>query len=62
LVRHFYRVVERPDSSGLWIVRTTGYDYALRQQDEREVIAFHWHPNTRSTTATPHLPPSWAAW
>ncbi|HKG25629.1 MAG TPA: hypothetical protein VKB09_08260 [Thermomicrobiales bacterium] len=35
--------------------KTTGYFYQIRDQREREVIAFHWHPGRRDQPAFPHL-------
>lgn len=46
-----FRLVE---ADGKWRVTTTRYFYAVIGRDEREVLAYHWHPNVPSR-AEPHL-------
>jgi hypothetical protein len=38
-----------------WRARTVGYQYRLEDEDGREVIAYHWHPQGQSHVAFPHL-------
>ena len=50
-----YRIVE-PDARGdSWTVRVTGYSYAILDSEQREVLAYHWHPRGNSPIVRPHL-------
>lgn len=53
-VNHLYRVL-RSDDKGHWKVRTAAYYYEFEDIDERELIAFHWHPETVPSVPYPHL-------
>jgi len=33
----------------------TGYTYAIRDESEQEIIAWHWHPERAHTAPHPHL-------
>ena len=50
-----YQLIDEGGDRDLWTPRTTGYEYAIMDRDEREIIAFHWHPNARSSVPWPHL-------
>ena len=54
-VTQHYRVVEYEGARGPWKVSTVGYYYVLSGPDEREVIAYQWHPVGRSPVTFPHL-------
>jgi hypothetical protein len=49
-----YRVIEHTTPAGRWKVSTAAYWYALEDLDEREIIAYHWHPE-RGPIAYPHF-------
>lgn len=49
-----YRVVELEGHRRSWSVRTTGYVYQLRAE-ERELVAYHWHPWGLSARTFPHV-------
>ena len=51
----FYRIVPVDESRHSWQVVATSYFYALDDADQREIIAFHWHPDRRSDVTEPHL-------
>ena len=36
-------------------VRIVSYEYRLLDPDQREIIAFHWHPTGLSNVTDPHL-------
>jgi hypothetical protein len=36
-------------------VRIAGYQYALYDADDREILAYHWHPEGSSHVTAPHL-------
>ncbi len=38
---HTYTVTE---GEGGWVVRSAGYSYQIRDEAEREIIAYHWDP------------------
>ncbi|HEY8489979.1 MAG TPA: hypothetical protein VIO14_03205 [Dehalococcoidia bacterium] len=40
---------------GPWKVITVAYWYSLEDLESREVLAYHWHPNSGSPLVTPHL-------
>jgi hypothetical protein len=51
-----YRIVETDDPErGPLKVSTRAYTYTLEDADEREIVAFHWHPAGRSPVTRPHL-------
>lgn len=41
-----YRVTEADGERGPWKVSTVAYFYALHDDGQREIIGFHWHPET----------------
>jgi len=45
--------IERP--RGLWEARTAAYEYRLSDGDDREILAYHWHPDGVSHVQSPHL-------
>lgn len=38
-----------------WTATIASYRYGLCDRDGREVLSYHWHPNTHSHVTTPHL-------
>jgi hypothetical protein len=50
-----YRLVPTGGYDGPWKVSTQGYAYTLFDRDEREILAFHWHPFGHSAVAYTHL-------
>lgn len=53
-VKMLYRVTEADGERGPWKVSTAAYFYALHDERQREIIAFHWHPETENQKE-PHL-------
>lgn len=52
----WYRVVAAEGQRGPWKVSTTGYEYSLDDDQGREVLAYHWHPESETSWADfPHL-------
>jgi hypothetical protein len=49
-----YRVTHAEGESGPWKVSTAAYFYALHDEKQREIMAFHWHPETEGQKQ-PHL-------
>ena len=43
------------DGAGDFVVHTIGYRYHLLDADEREILAYHWHPIGVSSVTFPHL-------
>jgi len=54
LVNLRYRLAEPARADGGWRVETLGYLYVIRDQDGREIVAYHWHPFARGPSF-PHL-------
>ena len=54
-LEQYYRIVEHTPPHNLWQVEVVGYDYAVYDSDEREVLLYHWHPGGISSVAAPHL-------
>ena len=54
-VRHEYRIMRGEGLWGRWKVRTAGYYYELQDDSDDEVISYHWHPESRSPLAVPHM-------
>ncbi len=36
-------------------IETTSWEYRLLDNSLREIISYHWHPESRSTVITPHF-------
>ena len=56
-VYHFFTLVADTsrDRHHRWEAHTTGYSYRIGDTDDREILAYHWHPSGRSLEARPHL-------
>ncbi len=53
-----YRVAQTEDQGhGTWRVQTVGYYYTLLEPapPHDEILAYHWHPESRSAVSYPHL-------
>jgi hypothetical protein len=53
-----YRVVQTDEKDrGAWKVQTVGYVYTLLEPTppHDEIVAYHWHPASRSAVRYPHL-------
>jgi hypothetical protein len=48
-----YSIVKDDPPRGPWKVHTEGYNYELVDSDEKSIVAFHYHPDSR--VAAPHL-------
>jgi hypothetical protein len=53
-VRQRYRLVDAGGAARRWRAATTGYDFALYDDEQKEILAFHWHPGSRSRVSAPH--------
>jgi hypothetical protein len=53
-VKMLYRVTEAKGERGPWRVSTAAYYYALHDSKRRELLAFHWHPDSEGRK-DPHL-------
>jgi len=53
-VKMLYRVTEAVGERGPWKVSTAAYFYAFHDEKQREILAFHWHPETEGQKE-PHL-------
>ena len=49
-----YSIIEASESSA-WRVGVSGYWYVLSELEGGEILAFHWHPEGRSSATNPHL-------
>lgn len=49
------RGTHHPGESEPWNVAIVAYQYTLLDQDQREILAFHLHPDGQSHVVTPHL-------
>lgn len=47
--------MEMNDRAGFFEVRTASYLYRILDLNEREIIAYHWHPEGVSPVVRPHL-------
>jgi hypothetical protein len=54
MVQH-YRIIEDSSPRGPWRVVTVTYSYVYEDHAGHEILAFHWHPDQRSTITFPHL-------
>jgi len=49
-----YRVHQLPATRHGWAVSESSYYYALLDRNQREILAYHWHPHVEGMTY-PHL-------
>ena len=49
-----YLIVEATAGPGRWSVKTAAYEYRLSDRDDREILAYHWHPAGSSHVRVPH--------
>lgn len=54
-IRLRVRVAQAEPPRGLWDAQTAAYEYRLSDRDDREILAYHWHPESQSHVQTPHL-------
>ena len=55
IASHLYRLVDDDgDPAQRWHARSAGYVYAVVDRDERELVAYHWHPEATGPDF-PHL-------
>src|SRR5215213_270046 len=54
-VRLRARVGPTDNDPGRWRARIVAYQYALLDQNGREYLAYHWHPDGSSHVTEPHL-------
>jgi hypothetical protein len=52
-VRVSYRI--RSEGTRSWTALPAAYLYALHDEQGYEIVAYHWHPESRSPIITPHL-------
>jgi hypothetical protein len=50
-----FAIDQRGGQRTLQNVRLVSYEYRLLDLDQREIIAFHWHPTGLSNVTDPHL-------
>jgi len=48
-----YRVTEEEGERGPWKVSTTAYYYGIHDNQQSEILSYHWHPRTERQD--PHL-------
>ena len=54
-VRLRIQITQAEPPRGLWDAETAAYEYRLSDQDDREILAYHWHPEGQSHVERPHL-------
>jgi hypothetical protein len=54
-VTHSYRLVPDAGSHGKPRVKTIGYGYEIRDAEDRPVLRYDYHPQSRSRITWPHL-------
>lgn len=52
---HLYDFIVREENRDAWQVVSKGYFYTFSEQNGREIIAFHWHPESRDQPDFPHI-------
>lgn len=50
-----YRIIQMADRPSAWTIRLTAYDYELLDEQDREILAYQWHPQARSPVTWPHV-------
>ncbi|MGE3272045.1 MAG: hypothetical protein AB7P40_25045 [Chloroflexota bacterium] len=54
-VRLRLQLTQVEESRGYWDADLAAYEYRLSDPDDREILAYHWHPDGQSHVQTPHL-------
>ncbi len=54
-LRQYYRIIESGIPRTPWTVIETGYEYSIMDADQREILAYHWHPMGQSSFISQHL-------
>ena len=54
-LQQYYRIVESEMPRTRWTVIETGYEYTIMDADQREILAYHWHPVGQSSFISQHL-------
>jgi hypothetical protein len=54
-IRQNYRIQEMEGERGSYSISTVAYAYTMRDAEERELLAYHWHPFGPSHVIEPHL-------
>lgn len=52
-VKMLYRVTKDPGERGPWKVSTAAYYYGIHDNQQSEILSYHWHPRTERQD--PHL-------
>lgn len=50
-----FNVVQSDDPRNAHVARIVSYEYRLLDREDREILAFHWHPVGLSDVTDPHL-------
>lgn len=50
-----FEIVQPNDPRHEHVARIVSYEYRLLDREEREILAFHWHPIGLSDVTDPHL-------
>jgi len=53
--RLLYRVAINPAERSPWEATVVAYSYSLDDRDRSEILAYHWHPETRDSVDFPHM-------
>ena len=54
-VEPYFRVRKDKSQGSLYNVEIVGYHYIVHYSEQREILAYHWHPGPREFVQTPHL-------
>ena len=54
-VEPYFRVRKDESQGSLYNVEIVGYHYIVHDSEQREILAYHWHPGPREFVQTPHL-------
>lgn len=54
-VEPYFRVLRTESQTGGYHVEIVGYHYTVHDSEQREVLAYHWHPSPQEFIRTPHL-------
>lgn len=52
---HRYLIIRPTGSRKEWRVSSAEYAYELRDEQERLIVGWHWHPRGRSPATWPHI-------
>lgn len=50
-----YEIIRHPTQQGSYKIKTTSYNYSVRDKNDKELLRYDWHPDVDPAVKYPHL-------